>query len=371
MKTVLLESGRSGGIPRPSFDKPRDLQVARESMSTSSAETGEEAVEGGRKDPSLGQPVLSSDDRGLQADPVISTPLGAGSSSDDEHVVVEKSAVMDEPDAITHAVRRDWMGTCGGSFACSWQSVGWVLLPPSARQLFFALPRPERGLEPPETRGDRLDLPDTRDAEIPDGASKDPSDEQHVLNRSYQETQADPTESTHRAGSSTEAQRLEVELATLSDEGDTPTRANDAQRQGVEAAVGDVAAPAVTRQVCDRTLGSCMCMLLLLSFSCVRLSSCISHVPECSWHWTQNQMMCVVGVFSSLPFGTRTVLHQSILVPIAVQRHNSPSHSTSKNDAFRREQLFFALSIGLCSDRRLLTTAMMCPTWCRHTRVCH
>ena len=100
-----------------------------------------------------------------------------------------------------------------------------------------------------------MGLPAVRDAETPDGAGNDPSDEPHMLNRSDQETQADPTESTHRAGSSTEAQRLDVELAALSDEGDASTRANDAQRQGVEAAVGDAAAPAVSRQACARTFG--------------------------------------------------------------------------------------------------------------------
>ena len=138
-------------------------------------------------------------------------------------------------------------------------------LPTSARQLISSFPRPERGLEPPETRGDRLDLPDTRDAEIPD-ASNDPSDEQHMLNRSEKETQADPTDSTHRAASSTEDQRLHVELAALSGEGDASTRATDAQRQGVGAAVGDVAAPAVTRQVCARTFGSSMRLSLLPFF---------------------------------------------------------------------------------------------------------
>ena len=95
------------------------MQIARASLSASSEETGEEAFEGDGKNPSLGQPMLSNDDRGVQADPVTSTPLGAGGSSEDEHVVVEKSAVMDEPDEITHAVRRDWMGTCGLRFTRS------------------------------------------------------------------------------------------------------------------------------------------------------------------------------------------------------------------------------------------------------------
>ena len=77
--------------------------------------------------------MLSNDDRGVQADPVISTHLGVGGSSEDEHVIVKRTAI-DESN------------------------------------------------------------------EIPDGAGNDPSDEPHMLNRSDQETQADPTESTHRAG---------------------------------------------------------------------------------------------------------------------------------------------------------------------------
>ena len=262
-------------------------------------ETREQAIEGDGKDPSLGQPVLSSDDRGVQADLVTSTHLGVG-STDDEHVVVERTAI-DEPDEITDAVRRYGMGTCGDSlrstrsprfvplslpasslqnpFACSLQSVEWVL-PTSAFQLVFAFPRPERGLESPEKRGDRLGLPDVRDAETPDGAGNDPSDEPHMLNRSDQETQADPTESKHRAGSSTEAQRLDVELAALSDEGDASTRANDAQRQGVESAVGDAAAPAVTRQACARTFGSRMRLSLLPLF--VMRASFLLYL-SCSW----------------------------------------------------------------------------------------
>ena len=47
--------------------------------------TGEEAFEGDGKDPSLGQPVLSSDEIGVQADPVTSTHLGVG-GTDDERV---------------------------------------------------------------------------------------------------------------------------------------------------------------------------------------------------------------------------------------------------------------------------------------------
>ena len=70
----------------------------------------------------------------------------------------------------------------------------WVL-PTSACQLFSAFPRPARGLEPAEKGSDRLDLPDV-DAGTPDGARNDPSDEQHMLNRSDRETQVDPTEST-------------------------------------------------------------------------------------------------------------------------------------------------------------------------------
>ena len=99
MKTVLLEFGRSSCIPRPALGKPRDLQIA---------ETGEEAFEGDGKNPSFGQPVLSDDDKGVQADPVTSTRLGVGGTSDDEHMVVERTAI-DEPDEITDAVRRHGM----------------------------------------------------------------------------------------------------------------------------------------------------------------------------------------------------------------------------------------------------------------------
>ena len=108
-ESIPVKLGRSSGIPRPD-----DLQIARASLSTSSAETREQAIEGDGKNPSLGQPVLSSDDRGVQADPVTSTHLGVG-GTDDEHVVVERTAI-DEPDEITDAVRRHGMGVCGGSF---------------------------------------------------------------------------------------------------------------------------------------------------------------------------------------------------------------------------------------------------------------
>ena len=90
------------------------MQIARASLSTSAVETREQAIEGDGKNPSLGQPVLSSDDRGVQADLVTSTHLGVG-GTDDEHVVVERTAI-DEPDEITDAVRRYGMGTCGDSF---------------------------------------------------------------------------------------------------------------------------------------------------------------------------------------------------------------------------------------------------------------
>ena len=190
-------------------------------------------------------------------------------------------------------------------FARSLQCVEWVL-PTSACQLIFAFPRPERGLEPPETRSDRVGLPPVRDAETPDGAGNDPFDEPHMLNRSDQETQADSTESTHRAGSSTEAQRLDVELTALSDEGDASTRANVAKRHGVEAAVGDAPAPAVTRQACARTFGSRMRLSLLPHVCHACVFPLVSPMLLNVFGIGQKARRFVVDVFSSLPYGTRT-----------------------------------------------------------------
>ena len=88
---------------RPPLDTPGDLQIARQSLSP--AETGEEQIGGDGKDPSLGQPVLSSDDKGTQADSTTSAHLVVGGSSEDEHVVVEQT--VDESER-----RRGWVGIC-------------------------------------------------------------------------------------------------------------------------------------------------------------------------------------------------------------------------------------------------------------------
>ena len=99
---------------RPLLDTPGDLQIARQSLSP--AETGEEQIGGDGKDPSLGRPVLSSDDTGTQVDPTSSANLGVGGSSEDEHVIVEEP--VDENAEITHVARRGLVETRRRSVWC-------------------------------------------------------------------------------------------------------------------------------------------------------------------------------------------------------------------------------------------------------------
>ena len=94
-------------LSRPPLDTPGDLQIARKSLSP--AETGEEQIGGDGKDPSLGRPVLSSDDTRTQVDPTISAYLGEGGSSEDERLVVEEP--VDENAEITHVARRGLVET--------------------------------------------------------------------------------------------------------------------------------------------------------------------------------------------------------------------------------------------------------------------